>query len=262
MTGEQLGQLKNWLRDYADGFIARADNPEAHILKKAHTIRVCREIVDLGQALGLGRAELLLAEAAACLHDAGRFRQMAQYGTFVDDLSEDHAQMGLRVMEEEGLLVGLSDREAGILRTAVACHNVAVVPKLADETALLFVRLLRDADKLDIWRVVTSDYRLGDKATPDFVRLGLADNGGYSAEALQAVMAQRLVNKAEITCLNDFKLMQISWVFDLNFAPSVRAVAARGYIPAILATLPEAEELRAIRDRVEAYMAAFSPDIS
>jgi len=44
--------------------------------------------------------------------------------------------------------------------------------------------------------------------------------------------------------VNDFKLLLISWVYDLNFATSRRILRERGYIPTLAATLPERADLR------------------
>ena len=44
------------------------------------------------------------ARAAALLHDAGRFQQYAEYKTFSDALSEDHAELGVKVIQNSGLL--------------------------------------------------------------------------------------------------------------------------------------------------------------
>ncbi len=261
MTSDSVTNLKKWLKTYADTFIQRATDPAPYLLKKAHTFRVCREIVDLGRDLALSPKDLLLAEAAACLHDVGRFRQMEKYGTFVDDLSEDHARLGLQVINEKKLLDEFSVEQSHILRSAVAFHNAAKIPDGQNDKALLFIKLLRDADKLDIWRVVTADYKLSDAATPDFVRLGLKDDGLYSPQALQAIKEKRLINKSVITRLNDFKLMQISWVFDINFTPALQKVRDRGYIPAIIATLPASDELNSILNQVEEYMIHIDPTV-
>ena len=110
--------------------------------------------------------------------------------------------------------------------------------------------------------MVTADYKLSDAATPDFVRLGLKDDGLYSPQALQAIKEKRLISKSAITRLNDFKLMQISWVFDINFTPALQKVRDRGYIPAIIATLPASDELNSILNQVEEYMIRIDQTVS
>jgi hypothetical protein len=106
--------------------------------------------------------------------------------------------------------------------------------------------------------VVTADYQFSNTDTSALIALGMTDDGQYSPEALQAVAERRLVNKSAIARLNDFKLMQISWVFDLNFAPAIRKVVSRGYIPAIKATLPPSKEVNAVFQQVEAWLNTFS----
>ena len=53
--------------------------------------------------------------------------------------------------------------------------------------------------------------------------------------------------------LNDFKLLQIGWVFDINFKPALRAVKERKYIEKICEVLPATEQTKDILDVVQAY---------
>lgn len=258
MKNSDLSRLKERFAAYADWFIARAKDPAPYILKKEHTFRVCREIVALGREMRLSAEAMALAEAAACLHDIGRFRQLRKYGTFIDDISEDHARLGLKVIQDLKLTAGCTDHAAGILKTAVAFHNAAALPVNTDEKTLFFIRLLRDADKLDIWNVVTANYRQPDAKPGNMIRLGLPEDDRFSPDVLQSVMDKRLVNRAAIRRLNDFKLMQISWVFDINFAPTMARVKERGYIPAIIDTMPAVAPISAIARDVQAYMEAFT----
>jgi hypothetical protein len=50
--------------------------------------------------------------------------------------------------------------------------------------------------------------------------------------------------------INDFKLLLISWVFDLNFPASRRAFLNRGYADELLRSLPERPELTGLKDRI------------
>jgi hypothetical protein len=56
--------------------------------------------------------------------------------------------------------------------------------------------------------------------------------------------------------LNDFKLLQISWVFDLNFGPTFRAVHDRRYIEKIAANLPRTQEISEVVAIVQGYVEA------
>ncbi|MCP4114505.1 MAG: HD domain-containing protein [Desulfobacteraceae bacterium] len=254
MEPKELDHLKQLFHDYADTFIDPDRNDGPYLLKKKHTIRVCREILGLGRELGLSRGELVLAEAMALLHDIGRFEQFRTYNTFLDPASENHAHLGLRVIEEMKMLHGLSPRDKELITGAVGFHNAAFLPTDRDDTALFFMKLIRDADKLDIWRVVIDHYRSASPDNDKFIELGLKDDGGYSKEAFQAICQRDFVKSAHIKRLNDFKLMQISWVFDLNFAPTMARVKERRYIEQLAATLPGCADLDKALDHVFDYM--------
>ena len=44
--------------------------------------------------------------------------------------------------------------------------------------------------------------------------------------------------------MNDFKLMQLSWVYDLNYKASFRLLSERDYANRISETLPHAEKIQ------------------
>ena len=54
--------------------------------------------------------------------------------------------------------------------------------------------------------------------------------------------------------LNDYKLLQISWVFDVNFAPTFGAVLQRGYVEKIAAKLTPGLSVEPVIETVLAYL--------
>lgn len=244
MNPEDLNNLKSWFGDYVAGFYT--DDPlnnSTISLKERHTERVCRNIIFLGNALELSDEEMILAESMGLFHDIGRFKQYAVYGTFKDMDSENHAMLGLRQMAIHRVLDGCSVNEKRWIATAIAFHNAIVIPEGKDEKTLFFIRLLRDADKLDIWKVFIDYYKLRDKQPNSAVEIGLPDDPMVSPQVVAALSEERFARIQDLKTLNDFKLLQISWVFDLNFTPSFQAVKDREYLEKIEATLPQSKEI-------------------
>jgi putative nucleotidyltransferase with HDIG domain len=106
ISKKSLNELKAWFSNYVRTFYD--ENPEVQqniVLKEEHTLRVCSEIVAIGQDLELNQNELRLAEIIALLHDIGRFEQYRNYGTFSDSRSENHAELGVKIIEREDLLI-------------------------------------------------------------------------------------------------------------------------------------------------------------
>jgi hypothetical protein len=96
-------------------------------------------------------------------------------------------------------------------------HNVHTLPKNIDPHCLFFCKLLRDADKLDIWRVVINYYfRKQNSNHNPLLELGLPDTPGYSDTVLRDLYSGQTSRSNTMKNLNDFKLLQISWVYDIH----------------------------------------------
>ncbi|MBW1820457.1 MAG: HD domain-containing protein [Deltaproteobacteria bacterium] len=244
MNRKDLARLKNWFNGYVSGYYtddSRYNHPI--LLKENHTKRVCENIIMIGKAMGLSNYDLILAETMALFHDIGRFEQYAKYGTFSDIASENHAKLSLRQMAIHGVLSENTKDEKRLITKAIAYHNVAALLDVKDEKELFYMRLLRDADKLDIWKVVIDYYHERDNFQSSAIELNLPDDPIWSGKILEAVMNKKIARMEDLKTLNDFKLLQISWVFDLNFAPSFKAVKKRKYLHLIEATLPQSQDI-------------------
>lgn len=239
MVNPDLERLKSWFAEYASGFYT-GDPAHDRVfrLKQNHTVRVAMVIRRIGRSLGLDPEELRVAETAALLHDVGRFRQYAAYRTFRDQTSENHARIGLRLINRNRLLAGFSPPQRAHIARAVAFHNTAHPPTLNDSESRFFLKLLRDADKLDILNIVIGHY-IGRARQPEaFSGLALTHGDRCSPRVLAALRESRFVHLEEVRTLNDVKLLYISWVFDLNFPASFREMRKGRYIERLSASMP------------------------
>ena len=73
------------------------NNPKIK-LKVAHIERTSRIAKKIAKSLELQKEDIELAELIGLLHDIGRFEQVKRYGTFVDYLSENHAEIGVKIL--------------------------------------------------------------------------------------------------------------------------------------------------------------------
>ncbi len=250
--------IQQWMQNYINAFMNGDGEHNRNItLKAEHSKRVRREIHSLGTELRLHRRDLELAEVMGLLHDLGRFEQFARYRTFRDSRSEDHAALGVKVIKQYKLLGNYSSADRRLILTAIAHHNRAHIPDDQAPRQLRFTRLLRDADKLDIWKVVTDHYEKSAEAGNagnGAVELGLPDTPGVSDGVYRDLMQRRVVKFSHMHNLNDFKLLQIGWVFDLNYTPSLRRVYARGYLDRIRAVLPDDPKVDEIYSSVNLFI--------
>jgi HD domain len=246
MNPKDLEHLKAWFETYVAGFYSDDPMHNSTIrLKEKHTEQVCRNMILLGNALDLSDQDMILAETMGLFHDIGRFKQYAVYGTFKDAESENHALLGLRELAAHDVLAGCTKDEKKCITKAIAYHNALEIPAGENGKTLLFTRLLRDADKLDIWRVFIEYYKTRDKQPNSVVEIGLPDDPFFSPRVVTALNENRFVRIQDLRTSIDFKLLLISWVFDLNFAYSFQMVKDRNYIEKIEATLPPSKKISA-----------------
>lgn len=245
MTRDNLNFFKRWFSDYCKSFYSTDVKDQKNIyLKEEHTFYVCKNIVGIAKGLSLNNDKTILAETVALFHDIGRFPQYAKYKTFRDSISVNHGLLGAQTLIEEKILQRLPDDEQELIVQSVKFHNAFSVPKKEKEGIGFFIRLIRDADKLDIWRVFLEYYEGPDDSKASAVGLGLPDISEYTAGVLSYIYQKEIVFLSKIRTLNDFKLLQLSWIFDLNFIPSFQFLIERDYIDRIISNLPQTEEIQ------------------
>jgi hypothetical protein len=258
MEQDRVERLRVWFDEYTSRFFCDDEYVNAHLLlKQEHTARTCAEIGLLAEELDLDANQKRVAEVVALLHDVGRFPQFAEYRTYNDVKSVDHCQLGVTVLRDEGVLEALSDEERQWVETAVACHGRKVIPSGVAGPALLFLKLIRDADKIDIFRVVLNNYR-GYREHPDtfLLEIELPDEPGYSGEVLAAVLNQQLVDSRRLRTLNDMKLCQVGWVYDVNFTASLQRIRELGFLDEIFGFLPQTPDIARAREAIHDYIDA------
>lgn len=238
MNSASVEQYRSWFARFVRDHAAGSEEDQRNILvKEKHTEEVCANSVRIAAGLGLGQHDTALAETIALFHDVGRFPQYLRYRTFEDSRSVNHAVLGAKVLLEGRVLDDLPGRERDVVVQAVTLHNVFCLPPLLSDEVRLQARIVRDADKLDIWRIFTGLLEQDRNEWPSAVSLGLPDGPGCSPDILDALMRREMVKLASLRTLNDFKLLQLAWIYDLNFAPSLAMVLERRVIDHLSAAL-------------------------
>jgi hypothetical protein len=261
MDQQELDNLRQWFAAYCGSFASPdSDDQQTLTLKEQHTYRVCDNMTEIAKDLSLSEGRRLLAHAVALLHDVGRFPQFARFHTFRDSTSVNHAALGAKVLIEHNTLARLPKAEQDLIIRAVTLHNVFALPEGLDAGTLLLVKMVRDADKLDIWPVFIDYCARPPAERSATVGLDLPDSPEYSPAVLASVRRKKLVLLSDLRTLNDFKLLQLAWTFDLNFKRSLQLVSERNYIDGIAATLPRTGEIDDAVDFVRAFVRAAVPN--
>lgn len=239
-------ELSSRFRKYAQSF--HGDDPglnEAVQLKTDHTSRVCDEITTLSKSIDLDQKNTSIAQSIALLHDLGRFEQFKKYRTFADRKSINHAELAVSLIDKFDILKDFSSEDSNLIKTAVLHHNARALPDGLNDIEKLFCGLIRDADKLDIFTIAVSRYlnHDTDPLKSEIFEIGIPDKPIVTTEVCECVGKGLSVDFGKIRSLNDFKLIQIGWIYDLNFQCSFRLIKSRGHFDIIKGLLPQVPEV-------------------
>lgn len=124
------------------------------LLKITHTYHVVNLSEYIAKEQGLDEESINLAKLIALLHDIGRFKQVTVQRSF-SDKTFDHADYGNKILFEEKLIRKFikTDKYDEIIRKAIYNHNKYKIEDGLNEIEELQCKIIRDADKLDNFRV-------------------------------------------------------------------------------------------------------------
>lgn len=245
MTDSDLTYLKGWFSDYTKSFYSSHEEDQKNImLKVEHTHNVCRNIIEIAKRSSLSDDRTRIAEAIALFHDIGRFSQYAEYKTFRDADSVSHGRLGSQTLMKENVLRGLPDNEQHLIIQAVKFHGAYSIPTMMNGDTVFYLKLIRDADKIDIFRVFIEYYESPVQERASATAFGVPDTPECSKVMLSCIFNKKIASYSDIKTENDFRLMKLSWVFDMHYKESVRLLQERDYMNMIIEKLPQTEEIR------------------
>lgn len=201
-------------------------------LKIKHTYNVMKMSEYIANEMKLTKRERNLAMLIGLLHDIGRFVQVRDYNTFNDRISVDHAELGVKILFEKGL-IGLftEDKECyKIIEKAICNHNKYSIEKGLEEKEILHAKIIRDADKMDIFRVANeNNMKAFMNKTEEDIKKEKISEKVYKA----FVNYKQVKNEDRLTAIDNIIAIS-AFIFDFNFDVGLKYVQEKGYINQML----------------------------
>ncbi|MCR4745642.1 MAG: HD domain-containing protein [Lachnospiraceae bacterium] len=232
---------KEAFKDYISNY--DCDDPQIKF-KIEHTYHVAELSWIIGASVdGMPQEYSDLCWLIGLLHDIGRFEQLKRYGTFSDSQSVDHAELGADILFKDGVIEQFFqkpitdmtlEQEREIIELAIRNHNKYRMPEGLDEQQLFFCNVIRDADKIDIFRVVCE--------TPFELRMCREDDGESAPareEVMNAVVNHTSVRKLPNMTSFEATIMGCAMAFDIVFDKSREIIKSQRYLKQILTFEPK-----------------------
>lgn len=209
------------------------DDPNI-FLKYVHTGKVAENCECIAKSLGLSQEEIDLAWEIGMLHDIGRFEQLRRFDTFFDHLSIDHAKFGADLLFQEGLMERFDDTHEndGLIEKAVRYHSLYRLPEDLTEKERLFCQIIRDADKVDIYR---ANYETGLDVVYHVTKEELK-NSLITPEVYEVFCEERAIPRDIRKTVADNLVGHVALSFELVYPKSRELAAEQGYLWKLLET--------------------------
>lgn len=222
-------------------------------IKKDHSLRVAGNSRQLAVSLNLNEEDEKVAVLAAVFHDIGRFNQIVEYNTLDDAVSTDHAELAVEILKDKQFLSAVNEANRELVFKTILHHNKFELPRNLDNREMIHARLLRDADKLDILKVLTDYYGGKNQSANHMLTWELPKASKVSAGVVKEVLAGKLVSKKEVKSETDVKIMQMSWIYDVNYKTTVGMILRNRYFEKIYNSLPKNDQIFEIYRKIKVF---------
>ncbi len=243
ITEELLKECRLEFETYFQSLIIDSHDSQREVESvREHSLRVANNTLLLGNVILQKEEDKHLAEIIALFHDLGKASMIARGLDSPAIIQRDHASESVKLVQKMDCFSGLPIDIQTVICKAIESHNKHKLSKLENEQQTLFARLLCDANKLDIFE---SSYRFFKEksASQPLVTLDLIKSVEVSEKIIKSVMSFKSAAFDDMRNLNDYKLLLLSMVFDLNFKYTFRVVSEKQYIQKIYETLPKRDPI-------------------
>jgi hypothetical protein len=209
---------------------------------RAHALRVAANVQLLAGVVLQTEEDKRLAEITALFHDLGKVALIVKGTESPTNIQRDHALLSVQQVQLMGFFAKLPADLQLIVTKSIENHNKIKLPKLDNEQQTQFARLLRDADKLDIYDLSYRFFKEKFGVQP-LVTLDLINTAEVSDKIIKSIQAGKSAAFEDMRTMNDYKLLLLSMAFDLNFKYTFRVMSEKQYIQKIYETLPKRDQI-------------------
>ncbi len=212
---------------YTEKFNTKDENIER---KQQHSLRVMKIAEQIATNLKLNEEQIQIATLIGLLHDIGRFKQYTEIGLGDNLEGFDHGDYGAKVLFEEGLIRKFieTNKYDEIIKKSIENHNKFSIETGLTQEELLFAKLIRDADKIDIlYESIDIYYKNNEEEVNKSVLSEKIYNEFTKKATIKKGKNVRLKFIDDITCV-------IAFIYDINYKTSFEIIKEKDYINKII----------------------------
>lgn len=222
----------NKVRENFKKYLSQYDNQEdlSFKLKLIHTVKVSENAKTLATNMGLSQEDIDLAELIGYLHDLGRFEELKQFKGF-NSAGNDHAMYASKILFDDNQIRDFIEDNSydNIIKKAIENHNKFVIEDGLNDRELLHAKLIRDADKLDNFRVCMEE-SIETRFPGKFSTIEEFNESLISDKVYDSILKNECVDIHDRVYPLDYWLCVLAFIFDLTFKETFEVVKNKDYM--------------------------------
>ena len=227
-----LEKAKIAFKDYISSYDNQ--NDPGFNLTVVHIYHVIDNAIMISKKFGLSEEGINLAALIGLLHDIGRFDELKKLKKF-DSVGNDHAMFASKLLFEKGFISRFidTDKYNNIIKKAIENHNKKQIEDGLSDKELLYVKIIRDADKLDNFRIMQKEEI--ENIFPGLVsRKEELKNSLISDSVYNSVMRKECVDIKDRKYPLDYLIFVLAFVFDIYFKETLLIVKENSYVDVLI----------------------------
>ena len=198
------------------------------LMKYNHTFRVEELCGQIASMLKLDKEKVNIAKLIGLFHDLARFEQYTKYKTYDDLKSIDHGDLAVEILKSDNYIRKYieTDKYDNNILKSIEYHNKYSIGDDLDEEGILFSKIIRDADKLDIIYIKVNETLIQQKEK--------VENELITKEVFEQFMAKETVNRLNVKNKIDTVIVLLAFIYDINFKETYKIIKENRYVDRII----------------------------
>lgn len=188
--------------------------------KYNHTLRVVEYAKIICKKEKKLNCDYTLVLVCSLLHDIARFEEWTKYNNWNEI---DHGNLGYEILKRNNLIGNFTDNieEQTIILNVVKFHNKFDIPESLSEKEKRILKVVRDADKLDILATIDEQIEF-EKSSND----NWQDKNQViiAEEIMEDIINERLLKNSLVNNQALLLIKQLTFLYDLNYRTSFKII--------------------------------------
>lgn len=246
MNKLELTILEKKLEKKFKNYVYKYNMDDSNIsCKYYHSLRVKNFSKEIALYEKLSKDDVKLAIIIGILHDYGRFEQWMNYNTYSDVNSIDHGELAVQLLFDKGDITNFYNKEAdyNIIKTAIKYHNKIDIPLSLSNDETMFCKIIRDADKLDIFNLFIENKILFEE-----------DNERISENIIDDFYNKKKIDYRDLKSKADKIILDLAMFYDINSKFSYKYIIENKIVERLFEQIEDKEKYKEFFEHVNRYV--------